>query len=79
MTPEQFAYWLQGYAELNETPPTAQQWQMIRDHLALVFEKVTPPLGASPQPSYRWAEPATSGWGHGAIMVSGDTATRLVC
>lgn len=42
MTPERFAYWLQGFAELNQQPPTAEQWQSIRDHLATVFEKVTP-------------------------------------
>lgn len=42
MTAEQFTYWLQGYAELNEQPPSPEQWQMIRDHLALVFNKVTP-------------------------------------
>lgn len=44
MTPEQFAYWLQGFAELNQQPPTAEQWQSIRDHLATVFKKVTPPV-----------------------------------
>lgn len=42
MTAEQFTYWLQGYAELNDAPPSEQQWQAIRDHLALVFNKVTP-------------------------------------
>lgn len=42
MTPEQFCYWLQGRAELDPTPPTAEQWQSIREHLDLVFEKVTP-------------------------------------
>lgn len=45
MTTDQFAYWLQGFAELNEAPPTPEQWQAIRDHLALVFHKVTPPFG----------------------------------
>lgn len=49
MTPEQFAYWLQGFAELNpNTPPNATQWKQIQDHLNLVFKKVTPqpyPLG----------------------------------
>lgn len=45
MTSEQFAYWLQGYAELSDEPPTAEQWQAIRDHLALVFNKVTPQRG----------------------------------
>jgi hypothetical protein len=44
MTADQFAYWLQGFAELNEQPPSAEQWQSIRDHLALVFDKMTPPL-----------------------------------
>lgn len=44
MTAEQFTYWLQGYAELNEAPPSAEQWQSIREHLATVFTKVTPPV-----------------------------------
>ena len=49
MTEQQFAYWLQGFAELNAAPPSAEQWQSIRDHLATVFKKVTPPLaGESP-------------------------------
>ncbi len=59
MTAEQFAYWLQGYAELNATPPSPEQWQMIREHLATVFHKVTPPLRfPDPQVPYRW--PTTS-------------------
>lgn len=41
-----FAYWLNGFAELNgDTPPTEAQWKSIREHLALVFEKVTPAVG----------------------------------
>ena len=42
MTAEQFAYWLQGFSEIHREPPTAEQWQVIRDHLATVFTKVTP-------------------------------------
>lgn len=43
MTPEQFAYWLQGFAELNpNNPPNAIQWKQIQDHLNTVFKKVTP-------------------------------------
>ena len=42
MTPEQFAYWLQGFAELNTAPPTAEQWKSINEHLQTVFKKVTP-------------------------------------
>ena len=44
MTEQQFAYWLNGFAELNEAPPTAEQWKSIREHLATVFVKVTPPI-----------------------------------
>lgn len=42
MTAEQFAYWLQGFSELNPGQPSEEQWQAIRDHLATVFDKVTP-------------------------------------
>lgn len=52
MTSEQFAYWLQGYAELNEAPPTAEQWQSIRAHLQTVFVKVTPPSRPAAIPGY---------------------------
>ena len=42
MTSEQFAYWLQGYAEICDTAPNDAQWQIIKDHLALTFHKMTP-------------------------------------
>jgi hypothetical protein len=42
LSPEQFVFWLQGFAELNASPPTQAQWQSIREHLNLVFKKVTP-------------------------------------
>ena len=43
MTPEQFAYWMQGYVELMKGKrPTAEQWKMIADHLKTVFKKETP-------------------------------------
>lgn len=41
MTPEQFTYWLQGFAEVNQTNPDPKQWQIIKDHLKLVFDKKT--------------------------------------
>lgn len=44
MTPEQFAYWFQGFAELSETPPTQAQWDSMREHVATVFKKATPPV-----------------------------------
>lgn len=44
MEVQQFCYWLQGFAELNNgVPPNDMQWKAIRDHLSLVFEKKTPP------------------------------------
>lgn len=43
MSPESFTYWLQGYFEISDSNNLSpQQVQIIRDHLALVFEKVTP-------------------------------------
>jgi hypothetical protein len=52
MTPEQFCYWLQGFIELsgNGIALSKAQMDMVREHLALVFNKVTPPL-AVPQPT----------------------------
>ena len=63
MTPEQFAYWLQGFAEISQKPPTEAEWTIIKDHLATVFNKVTPnrqpyPLGPAVPEPYRGA-PAT--------------------
>lgn len=54
MTPEQFAYWLQGFAELTEgqAQPSPAQWQAIKDHLATVFGKVTPQVQHVTWPSY---------------------------
>lgn len=42
MTAEQFTYWLQGFAEIGYESPTPEQWNIIKDRLALVFTKVTP-------------------------------------
>jgi len=44
MTAEQFAYWLQGFTELNPSmdQPTPEQWKSITEHLKTVFVKVTP-------------------------------------
>jgi hypothetical protein len=60
MTPEQFTYWLQGFMEIsNPTTLDETQTQIIKDHLALVFDKQTPdrisipplaPMPTTPQP-----------------------------
>lgn len=47
MTSKQFAYWLQGFVELNGQQPNEAQWQSIKEHLATVFNKVTPPVQTS--------------------------------
>ena len=49
MTTEQFCYWLQGFMELNPSmaTPSAEQMKMIREHLAEVFVKKTPPFHVS--------------------------------
>lgn len=49
MTPEQFAYWLQGFNELTAgQQPTPEQWKSITEHLKTVFVKVTPALQVKP-------------------------------
>jgi hypothetical protein len=43
MTAEQFAYWLQGFMELTSMNHlSTTQFQIVKDHLALVFNKQTP-------------------------------------
>lgn len=43
MTPEQFTYWLNGFFEISDTDNlNDKQVRIIRDHLDLVFNKVTP-------------------------------------
>ncbi len=45
MTPEQFCFWLHGFFELTgKDELSAAQSKMVREHLDLVFHKVTPPL-----------------------------------
>lgn len=55
MTPEQFAYWLQGHVEMNpaQEMPTPEQWQMVKDHLKTVFVKVTPSRQVFPDQGVR--------------------------
>ena len=50
MTPQEFCYWLQGFAELGGDAPTAEQWSAIKDHLQLTFVKVTPTYDWSKSP-----------------------------
>lgn len=48
MTPENFAYWLNGFIELTQgQTPNPAQWKSIKEHLDLVFKKVTPKVDVS--------------------------------
>jgi len=44
MNAQEFCYWLQGKLEIDGEPKalTKEQMQIIKDHLQLVFTKVTP-------------------------------------
>lgn len=41
MTQHDFCMWLNGYIELGGSQPTQDQWEMIKEHLVLVFNKTT--------------------------------------
>lgn len=60
MTPQDFCYWLHGFAELNGSQPTPEQWQSIREHLALVFNKVTPKIRPGDYSPWPAAVPMTT-------------------
>ncbi len=50
MSPEQFTFWLQGFFELTDSKNlSANQVKMIKEHLGLVFIKVTAPLDQKPK------------------------------
>lgn len=52
MTEREFCYWLQGFVEMNPNAMvTHTQWEIIKDHLKLVFKKETPDRPA-PFPGY---------------------------
>lgn len=43
MDSRDFCYWMQGFVELtNGEHPTAEQWELIKSHLTLAFNKKTP-------------------------------------
>lgn len=48
MNHRDFAYWLQGFFEMNEgNVVTPEQAKTIKDHLALTFDKQTPYFGVN--------------------------------
>lgn len=50
MSPERFCDWLQGFVEISESDTISEkQWLVIKDHLKLVFDKVTPNRNIVPE------------------------------
>lgn len=68
MSPEAFCYWLQGFVELTGECPTPEQWEAIKQHLAIAFVKITPPLEHHPATMPLW-EPMPPLWGPGSGRV----------
>jgi hypothetical protein len=76
MNAESFAYWLQGFVEMNpESMPTEAQWKMIKEHLQTVFHKVTPPLNQpglrlydNEQKQWIWQGPYISPFDNGKVI-----------
>lgn len=58
MNAEQFVYWLNGYLELSGAQElNVAQVKSVREHLALVLHKVTPPGPVASPPAPAWAGP----------------------
>ena len=76
MTPEQFTYWLQGYAEVSGKRPTKEQWLFIQEHLQLVFDKQTRAMAApaSAHDLNKWVGEQLNG----AVSAPKDSAA-LIC
>jgi hypothetical protein len=88
MDAQNFAYWLNGFAELSgDNPPTKTQWKSIKEHLALVFTKVTPPITIPkdwkpgeviPYTDKWWTQPLMPKCSQGIATV-GDDGVRVEC
>ncbi len=76
MTPEQFTYWLQGFAEINVATPTDEQWKAIKEHLKTVFVKVTPPYNPIPMPDRSMPLREQP---FGPAICSADTSSQTYC
>ncbi len=54
----EFCRWLQGFCELQEdnTPPNKAQWVLIKEHLQLVYIKITSDLDADNIQEESWRD-----------------------
>lgn len=66
MTSRDFVYWLQGFAELQDTTPSPKQWRIIRDHLNLVFKHEIDPSMPDPDGELQSAHDGFTGRPPGA-------------
>lgn len=58
MNSTEFTYWLQGFFEISDAKKLDEkQVQIIKDHLALVFNKVTP--NRNEIPKKEWPQGST--------------------
>ena len=80
MTPENFTYWLQGFFEIsNPNKLDETQVQIIKDHLDLVFNKVTPDRSKSVLQDLK---PNKFDWlmkDNGTIQPESDLNTKVYC
>lgn len=59
MNERDFVYWLNGFVELTpDSTPSADQWLVILEHLALVMTKVTSKTVVSPECGNALVKPA---------------------
>jgi hypothetical protein len=79
MTPEQFAYWLQGFMEIcNPETLDEEQTQIIKDHLALVFNKQTPARTVPNAPANpTWSNPIMPQWQEPNIVIEPSKLTPI--
>lgn len=76
MTPEQFVYWLQGFLETsNPISINATQTRQIKDHLNLVFEKVTPTTVVETTPPLNIIQPKPYNYNSGPDNIN----TTILC
>lgn len=55
MTPENFVYWLQGVLEIGDVKKlNKEQVNIIKDHIKLVLNKVTPDRKTGVYTAYPW-------------------------
>ena len=71
MTAEQFTYWLQGFMELTSMNHlNTTQFQIVKDHLALVFDKQTPDRTVPGVPANpTWSQPTMPQWQEPNIVI----------